>query len=210
MKLKDQAIQIEVLDNANDLLKQKNNDLSDELEEKVKEIGDFEVLHLTKDSHSSLGDELSQVQLFECDKCKAGFMNEAELKVHVSTSHGQSATNLKSELLERISLLEKEISQQQINLSTSTLTLKKNETEAKKTCNCRLSDRKRFCRINHYRYTYIRSKSDEIYSKVVEKPDNSIQVVSSVFGAIRKKFTCKACDKEFQKQGHLKKHNKFE
>ena len=115
-------------------------------------------------------------------------MNEAELKVHVSASHDQSATLLKSMLLERISLLEKEFSQQQINLSTATLRLKKNEMEAKESCNCRLSDIKRFCRINHYRYTYIRSKSDEIYSKVVQKPDNSVQENSSLFGVIRKKY----------------------
>jgi hypothetical protein len=104
--------------------------------------------------------------------------------------------------------LERTVSQQKLNLTTSLLNLKKNESKESHVCKC-----KTYCRINHQKHNYIRSKSDEIFYKLVRistRHNISNHVANVHLGAIEKRYSCNLCEKTFNKQGHMKKHKKAE
>ena len=161
MKLQEQADWIEALEVEKDSMKKKNEDLNDELTTKNKEVQDLESQIVLKSSKSLLSEELAQVGMFKCDQCNFYFENEAELKNHNVATH-EVVINGKLNLLEKMSHLERTVSQQKLNLTTSLLNLKKNESKESHVCKC-----KTYCRINHQKHNYIRSKSDEIAQVII-------------------------------------------
>ena len=210
-KMDEQAIKLEALEKDNNLMKQKNIDLLDELEMKNEEIKELENSSELKSSQKSLSDELFQLLVFKCEKCKESFANEAELKEHNFTQHCPSLINQRNYSLERIGELEKNISEQKNDLTLSLFKLKNQEMKEHRSCKSFCN--KRFCRINHQKYRYIKSKSDELFDKLDiphENPDEVSNENITEFGAIRKLYSCNLCDNKFRKQGDLKKHKKCE
>ena len=117
-------------------------------------------------------------------------------------------SNKKLKLLAKMSLIEKTVSQQQLHLTTSLLNLKKNEAKESHVCKC-----KKYCRVNHQKHNYIRSKSDEIFYKLgrISTGLNISNHIENVhLGAIRKLYSCNLCDEKFQRQGDMKKHKKIQ
>ena len=109
---------------------------------------------------------------------------------------------------------------QKICLTLLLFEFKKNENILNQKCRCRIKLGS-FCRINHAKYSFVKVKSDEFYlnlknisNKATKCQEirvvDSIKVDSTSNGAIRKKYLCNECDKEFSKQGQLKKHVKSE
>ena len=208
--LKEQSIHIDTLEIENKILKQKNKDLVDELLVKKNEIQDMEASTSLKFSHNSLKEELeefSQLKVFKCDECSFDFPIENELKVHQKTMHGRNSTK-KADLVDKIAAFENKISEQKINLSVSVFQLK--DKEIKKVSHCK-SYCNRFCRINHQKYTFVKSKGDEIIYQVnnfSKDPKFSTKPEALLFGATRKQYSCNQCEEVFAKQGALKKHKK--
>ena len=100
------------------------------------------------------------------------------------------------------------ISEQKATLISSTFTLKEEEQNAFKKCNCKA---KEYCRINHHKHSYVRLKSDELFVKLRRFTDMGIsseEIFSA--GAKVKCYSCSTCEKTFSKQGHLKRHKKKE
>ena len=204
-KLKEKALHIDTLEIENILLKQKNTDLVDELLIKKKEIEEAEEAVSLKTSHSSLKEELSQLNVIECDECNLSFSLKAELTLHKQKVH-EIVTN--KGFLSKLSALEINVSKQKIKLVSSALQLK--TEEMKKLCSCKSYCRK-FCRINHQKYNFAKSKCDELLHKLNKfstSPKVYTPTESFVFGAKKKQYSCAHCEDVFQKQGELKKHKK--
>ena len=107
-----------------------------------------------------------------------------------------------------MSLLETTVSQQKLNLTTTLLKLKMNEAKESHVCKC-----KKYCRVNHQKHNYIRSKSEEILYNLGRIPTElniSNNVANVHLGAIMKLYSCNLCDRNFYKQGDMKKHKKAE
>ena len=221
--VKDFNLQIEYLRN-------RGNDIEDELAIKYEEV---EVLKETlqqntlkasmKSTSSSLAEELDHASIeletskehiemnprpFEsvhllvvCKHCSLTFSTIADLKEH-QRKLKQEQMEQKLEKLNQISIIEKELSSQKSNMTDSLFKLKKIETDGR-TCKC-----KKYCRIYHEKHTFIKSMSEEFYSKF--KSFSEVDVHSNVAGAIKKRYTCKQCEQQFSKQGDLKKHIKRE
>jgi chromosome segregation ATPase len=67
IQIMEQTVQIDALEMENKSLKQKNNDLDDELSTKIKELDDIDEKSTLTSSQSSLKEELSQLQIFQCE-----------------------------------------------------------------------------------------------------------------------------------------------
>ena len=209
-KLEEETVPIEKLETNNKSLKNTNDDLMDELEEKNMKIKDLELQAELKTSVKSLSDELSQLEVYSCRECDATFLDQNDLKEHDAKSHGCSAPNLRWDLLNKIKEPENTTSVQKFNLSTSVFQLKKKELKEVRNCKryC-----KQFCRMNHQKHCFVKSKSDEILSRLEidhKNPDNPGHIKSFGFCAIRKCYACHLCEKDFQTQGDLKKHKRSE
>ena len=115
---------------------------------------------------------------------------------------------MKTDLLQKMNDLKVKISEQKSISCSSIYTLKEEERHSVKNYKCK---EKEYCRINHQKYTYIKSKSDELFSQLMRFTDvDKISTVEIVSGARRKCFTCNMCEKKFPKQGQLKRHRKSE
>ena len=207
IEIMDKTVQVQESEIEKNTLKQKNNDLNDELVAKIKEIVDIEERTSLKSSQSSLKEELSRFQTFECNKCEKTFMNKANLQGHELSTHGK-ISKLKSDLKSRIDMLEKRVYEQKSNVASSLFKLKKKENEESQLCTC-----KTYCRIYHKKHNYVKSKSEDLFAKLgmtSENPHKSIINEVCGIGARRKQYTCNQCDQIFHKQGHLKKHRKHE
>ena len=201
---------INTLEIENNHLKQKNKDLDDELIVKKMKIQDIEDSLPLKVSQNSLQDELeelSNLNIFKCEECSFDSSTEKEIKLHQKRTHRIFST-MKADLIKNLDASESKVLEQKVSLSSSLFNLK-NE-EIKKISNCK-SYCRRFCRINHKKYTFVKSKSDDIISQVnnvSEVPNFSQQSEVFGFGAIRKQYSCNKCEEVFPKQGALKKHKK--
>jgi transposase-like protein len=70
-----------------------------------------------------------------------------------------------------------------------------------------------YCIITHTKHNFFKSKIEEFFLKIKslnEDMDNCTISESGHHGAIRKRYTCNQCDKDFSKQGDLKRHHKRE
>jgi hypothetical protein len=207
MRIIEQNVCIETLENERKSLKEKNQDLTDELFEKIKQIEDIEVKTISSGSQRSLDEELSQLHIFTCKKCTDTFMSEVELRKHDLSMHVK-LSHLKSDLRSKISSLEVHISQQKVLLTSSIFKLKMKENKERQFCKC-----KTFCRITHQKHNFIKSKSDEFFSRLslVSSDLNMLNNVDAFgFGARRKHYTCNKCEAVFHRQDQMKKHMKHE
>ena len=199
---------IEALEKENKELKQRNDDLSDELQVKRREMKDLENMHENDELKNSVGsqhEELMQVEMFKCKRCNFNSLTLEELKHHKNTAHSEQ---VKTDLSTKISNLNAKISEQKVDVISSIYNLKNLEIKSKIICGCK---EKEYCRINHQKYSFIKSKSDELLSKIKNCSDiDKISTVEISAGARRKCFTCNMCDQLFSKQGQLKKHKKSE
>jgi hypothetical protein len=108
--------------------------------------------------------------------------------------------------------LEKNLSEQKINATSSIFELKKKEISLRHKCNCRS-----YCRVFHQKHNFVKSESNLLFRKfnkiLDENPKHDSateEVIISLTGVIKKRYPCTQCEQEFNKQGHLKKHMKAE
>ena len=216
-KLKEQSDQIEVLQIDNESIKQKNADLVDEIALKNEMVQVLECQSSLKSSGSSLSEELAQVEMFECHQCSLKYATDADLKEHVEKVHVAQLKDKKLDWMAKLSLLERKVSYQKLNLTSSLFNQKKQEEKERHVCKC-----KTYCRIYHHKHNYIRSKCDEIFSKLgtispglnTSSPAENVGLNTSShsenvdLGAIRKYYSCNQCDETFLRQGDMKQHKK--
>ena len=215
--LKEQQVVLEALKVENCLIKQKHDDIMDELEVKRNEVIALEnqaERESLKSSGSSFGEELEQLQIFQCNSCNLNFENKGKLEKHKSSKH-EERSDVKIKLLIKLNSLEKKLSDQKQNLTTSLLKLKKKEVKESQKCRCKRLHL--HCRIFHQKHNFLKSKSEELFLKmkninkdvVILVESEKVKINSDVFGGAREKsYSCKLCDKRFSKQGDLKRHKK--
>ena len=199
-----------MLKEENTVLKQNHDDLIDELETKNNEVKDLmtQVSNSSlKSSSSSLSDELQQVKMLSCKHCSLNFASEAELNDHEKELLEETST-FRMLLMEKVSKLERKVSEQKINCAASIFELQRQEIEESHSCHC-----KTFCRIIHKKHNFVKSKSEHFLSELKRFSEIEIvsdQIQSDLEGFITNKYTCNKCGKNFSKQGVLKKHIKDE
>ena len=135
------------------------------------------------------------------------FTDDGKLNEHKSATH-EIKLKKKLDLLANLSFVERKVSEQKLELTTSLLDLKHLELEKSHLCTCRT-----FCRIFHKKHNFIRSKSDEISLKLENIsviPSTLNNMNGEIFGAKRKRCICNQCEQKFCRQGDLKKHKKTE
>jgi hypothetical protein len=208
IKLKEQEAALELLRIENEKLKQKSNDLIDELLVKKKEVLDLEENNektKLKNSSSSLKDELQQIEMFECETCSLNFETHLELRKHIKTLHSEKL-NLRIVSLSKLNTMEVKLSEQKIKLTSSLLELKNKEVKERLNCRC-----KGYCRIYHEKHNFVKFKSDELIERL--KIFSEINLIGkspkdTFLGAFKKCYTCNKCEETFPKQGDLKRHKK--
>ena len=207
-------------------------DLKDEMNQKIKEIGKFMVENEEKEcieSYGSLADEIKaskrsqlsletpvieeNVEISTCNHCDLTLESKSKLREHIDMFHAEQSSQ-KQNMHNKLANLEKEISEQKVSLTSSCFVLKTQEIEKRKVCNCRINKKEhQYCKINHHKHNFVQSRSDEYFSKLgnISACKNSTNEREHFeFGARRKIFTCNQCERVFNKQGHLKKHKKNE
>ena len=137
------------------ILEEKNNDLKKSIEN----------ANMNLSENISLQAELEQSRievspiLTKCKICAVQFETFGDLREHMKNLHEE--TNQKEILKTKVKNLEWMICQQKLNLSTSLYTLKENELKENQMCRCR-----GWCGINHQKYGWKVSQSEEILTKM--------------------------------------------
>ena len=98
-------------------------------------------------SNSSLKEELAQLQIYQFEKCTQTFMNQVELEEHNLSAHEKRSVN--SDLKVKISILERQVSEQKLTAAKSIFQLKIKEFKDTQFCSCRS-----YCRITHQKHNY--------------------------------------------------------
>ena len=184
-------IKIEELEVEISKIKQKNHDLLDELEAKQGKVNELEeqiVQNETmKKSGNSLCAELQQASAFKCECCEKGFITQEDLIRHFKDVH-EIKTEKRKLLLNRLENLEKEVSNEKIQLLASIYKLKRKETSESQKCRC-----KGFCRIHHNKHNFTKSRSDELLKKFQtfhtgKELGESLVLATQATGGIQKKY----------------------
>ena len=207
-KVKEQADVIDILNEENISLKQRHGDLTDELLSKNMEIEEIENENKNKsfqNSASSLDEELQNVKITECADCSLTFTDLEDLREHRRQVH-EEKIRLKLALLDKLSFLESKVSEQKTTFTSSLFHLKNKEVKESESC----SGCKGFCRIYHTKHNFVKSRSEELFLEMFPRRQETAFLPERKAGCIRKRYTCNQCDKEFSKQGDLKKHHKSE
>ena len=210
VKLKEQALFLETLTEENENLKQNNSDLIDELLVKKKEVQDLEEDNektKLKSSSNSLKEELQEIEMYKCEPCSLSFINPTKLREHMKTLHLEKL-NRRLIAMTNLNKLEVKLSEQRFSVTTSLFKLKNEEDYEKHNCRC-----KGYCRIYHQKHNFVKSKSDELFSRLesfseIDKIGKSSK--TTFLGALRKCYNCTLCERTFSKQGDLKRHKKHE
>ena len=141
----------------NKTLSEKVNSLEVEKENISEKKGNENVTFGSKSLEEELsqsGYSLSVTDGFQCEDCSKMFTSRDDLKKHIQTSH---VAPLNSKLLQ----MEKEISEQRLQIATSLFNLKQQELKEKlQPCVCR-----GFCSINHIKYNWTKSVSENLFSR---------------------------------------------
>ena len=151
--------QIAILQEENVLLRQNNDDLKDEVDEKRREFGSLEdqydLIKNLKDSASSLSDELEEANVFKCELCHQICSSSDDLKDHIRTIH-EERLKVKHELLMELGRMQTKIAQQSTQLTSAIFAYQKKERIERKKCTCRT-----YCRISHGKHNFIKFQSEE-------------------------------------------------
>ena len=181
---KEKGILLERVSNENEIIKEKLAELEKETADlKVK----LEAKEIEKDEIKSLSEELgivdprSQNVSVECDPCDKDFERTVDLK-----KHKHSAVKKIFEWKLKEMELERKLNSQKLKITSDLFEVKKKEVSVDKTCNCR-----RFCRINHFRYNFKKSFSQETTDK---------------FKSIHSEYSCYPCDKTNENVDGLNHH----
>ena len=156
-KLQENIEHLHNLEEENNILKQKKDDLIDELEIKKGEVKDLKIAQINnklKNSGTSLKEELEQIKLVKCNKCQFTFVTLDALNDHKKNVHSET---VKSDLMQKIDSLKVMISDQKANSISSLYKLKEEERKSIQNCGCK---EKEYCRINHQKYSYIKSQTE--------------------------------------------------
>ena len=147
----------------NEKLKQNHSDLIDELLVKKKEVQDLEENYektKLRNSSNSLKDELQDIEMFKCETCSLSFLTPTELREHMKTLHSQKL-NRRLVAMTNLNKLEVKLSEQKMSVTSSLFELKSKEDYEKHNCRC-----KGYCRIYHQKHNFVKSKSDELFSRL--------------------------------------------
>ena len=176
-------------------LEEKNIELKREIYEK-------------EDNVQSVSEEMEQLidfkitKPFKCKKCERTFDSRSDLRSHIKIDHEKEEWKLKVQEIER------KLADQKFDIVSNLYCLKETEIKDSQKCRCR-----GFCRINHSKYNWSKSKTDEIISNL---EDLNVKFAVNIIkkgtvnrnGAFKKKYSCDQCDETCVKQGELKKHKK--
>ena len=201
--------QIKNLESEKKSLKKNNDDLKDELNDRNKKLEGLETENVLKTSARSLSDELGELQSLKCNHCDKIFLLEANLKDHEAMSHTLNSSDLKDNLLKKISHLENRTFGQKTAISSALFKLKDKELTEKLSCKSYCN---KFCRVDHNKYKFVKSQSEELFCRLSGLSENQVSshVSISGFGVKVKCYTCSFCEENFKKQGDLKRHTKYE
>ena len=104
--------------------------------------------------------------------------------------------------------MEKKISDQKSNFTSSVFQLKIKEIKESQSCSCR-----GYCNISHKKHNFVKSRSEELFLNMKsfsECHDILSHTESIADHIIKKRYTCNQCGNEFSKQGDLKRHYRSE
>ena len=146
----------------------------------------------------SICEELTQVdptfsfQNFKCEQCGNKFISSTNLENHIENVHDEKQRWI-------IQCLEKEdeLSRHKLSLAFSLSHLKNTETKETHKCHCRSP-----CEINHFKYNWKKSKSDELFNRLTNLSDMKI------LGTKAKCYSCNQCEETFSRMLDLEAHNK--
>ena len=77
-----------------------------------------------------MGEELAELEVFQCHECNINFLSEGELKGHNVEIH-EANLSKKLNLLAKVALLEKNASEQKMRLVSNLFSLKRKERKSK-------------------------------------------------------------------------------
>ena len=188
------------------------NDEKDDLQNNVKTL-EVKIIELKKEKNEnenvlSVSEELEQLsnskflKPFKCNKCEQTFDSRSDLRGHIINKHEKEEWRI------RVQNIERKLSNQKLNIISNLYKLKEIEIKESHRCRCR-----GFCRINHSKYNWSKSKTDEMVSNF---EDSNVEFAVNIVkkgtvnsnGAFKKKYSCDQCDETYVKQGELKKHKK--
>ena len=132
---------------------------------------------------------IEEASPFKCNECEYEIIAKDDLKTHISTEHTRKINML--EILKKERQIQEQVSQQKINLYESLYKLKQKEERKKFTCSCR----GQHCRINHFKYRWTASKSDDLVNRLKTTTSSDYNVIN-----------CNKCDQRFVKEEDLKLH----
>ena len=154
---KEKEALLERLDNEKEILKEKLKTL----EEKNKEFDCHESLKENVSLYEELSNSsyLNITKPFKCERCDKLMCSMRDLSQHMKNYH--EGLDEKEAMEAKLKDLEWTICQQKLNLATSLYTLKENELKENQMCRCR-----GWCGINHQKYGWKVSQSEEILTKM--------------------------------------------
>ena len=147
-----------------------------------------------------------ELNVFKCEKCKECCKTKIDLQMHMKTKHFKM--NEKESILKYENELCSKINRQKSRIHKSLFILKKEETRDYSRCKCK----RRYCKINHARYSWSATKSDQYYSQMNLIEEKSLITENNQENLHNKKpnnFWCKICDREFGNLTAFKKHNEI-
>ena len=159
----------------------------------------LEKLESTKEN-LSLGDELNLhvSKTFICEECGKSFDMRSEMNLHIENVHEK--VNDKKLWTAKLTEMEIKICGQKVEISSGIFRLKEKELNLNKICRCR-----GFCRINHQKHSWSKSRSTNLFGKMLNLNANQ---VTKCQGAVQKSYTCDSCEENFVKMIELRKHKK--
>ena len=138
------------------------------------------------------------MKVFKCDICSKYFETNEDMKTHVKHKHQiKSDTRL---FLKKYDELVSNIVKQKIKLYGNLYKLKQKEEKEKGNCFCK----RRVCNIDHARFRWRASKSDNLFNKVTEiiPSDETVSKTKKPSG----NYKCPECDHGFEEEVKIKKH----
>ena len=129
-------------------------------------------------------------RIFKCKECDENFATRGELKHHKRIIHGEE--NSIPEMKLKLHKIEKQISDQKLDLTVKIFKLKEDELNEKETCKCVW-----WCAISHQKHSWKKSSSKELFSR--------FESLTKMFPQ-DEKYTCNTCEEFFSNGNLLETH----